>query len=149
MFITVPTPDGAAANTMVQPTVFGSHPRRLRFSAAIWPTHRQNTPSKDGYPAEHNRRLSPHGCYQIICSIRNRQFVCSLFFYFININSLIYNGALMENTIRGTKPVPNHLWRPRHVLCCTFLIHSLQPESSDRKRACPGCRAATQSVGDR
>ena len=72
MFITVPTPDGATADAMVQPIVFGSHPRRLRFSAAIWPTHRQNTPSKAGYPAEHNRRLSPHGCYQIICSIRYR-----------------------------------------------------------------------------
>ena len=72
MFITVPTPDGATADAMVQPIVFGSHPRRLRFSATIWPTHRQNTPSKAGYPAEHNRRLSPHGCYQIICSIRYR-----------------------------------------------------------------------------
>ena len=35
MFITVPTPDGATADAMVQPIVFGSHPRRLRFSAAI------------------------------------------------------------------------------------------------------------------
>ena len=35
MFITVPTPDGATVDAMVQPIVFGSHPRRLRFSAAI------------------------------------------------------------------------------------------------------------------
>ena len=31
MFITVPTPDGAAADTLAQPIVFSSHPRRLRF----------------------------------------------------------------------------------------------------------------------
>lgn len=31
MFITVPAPDGATADTLAQPIVFGSHPRRLRF----------------------------------------------------------------------------------------------------------------------
>ena len=68
-------------------------------------------------------RWLPIALTQILQPLRLRDLRFHLYDQCPELLLALLAGVCMENTIRGTKPVPNHLWRPRHVLCCTFLIH--------------------------